>query len=259
MPNLPVRSIEALLTPAEYAVASQRDLSQTLCVVFDVLRATSAMITALANGADSIVPVAEIPEAIAWKSKQPDVLLAGERHGLRIRAAQTGSVDFDLGNSPREFTAAAVGGRRIVTTTTNGTRALKACLKAQTVLVGALLNVAAVADEIRRRQPAHVLLVCSGTGEDAAYEDALAAGAVLDGLLPSIGTGAVGDAAHLTRQAWLAARVDPLQAIRTHARNGRRLAALPDLAADVAVCAAVDSVPILAAMDADGIIRRCGR
>lgn len=88
--------IEILFTPAEFAVLPGRDLSDTTCVVFDVLRATSTMLTALGNGAAGIVPVVEIEEALAWRARQPDILLAGEREGLRIRAAQTGSVDFDL-------------------------------------------------------------------------------------------------------------------------------------------------------------------
>jgi len=256
MVDLPKPRLEVLLAPAEYALLPQRDLSATVCVVFDVLRATSAMLTALSQGADSIVPVAEIPEALAWKMRQPEVLLAGERHGLRIRADQTGSIDFDLGNSPREFTAERVRGRRIVTTTTNGTRALKACRSANTVLVGALMNLTCTVLELKRLAPREILLICSGTAEDAAYEDTLAAGAVVDQLLPILGIENLGDAAHASRQAFLAAKSDILLALRTFARNGRRLDRIPDLAEDLPVCASVDSQPILARMDAEGIVRR---
>src|SRR6185503_15623988 len=101
-------NLEILFTPAEFATLDQRDLSQTSCVVFDILRATTTMVTALANGAKAIIPVAEISEALAIRRREPEVLLAGERDGLRIRAAQTGSIEFDLGNSPREFRAERV-------------------------------------------------------------------------------------------------------------------------------------------------------
>lgn len=252
-----MRALEALLTPAEYAGLPKQDLSNTVCVVFDVLRATSAMITALRQGADSIVPVSEIPEALEWKRREPAVLLAGERHGLRIRAEQTGSIDFDLGNSPREFVAARVTGRRIVTTTTNGTRALKACQGAQRVLVGALLNIEAVAIELRRLNPERVLLVCSGTGEDAAFEDTVAVGAVVDRLSDAWPLECIGDAAHCARHSFLASKPDLLGALQTWARNGRRLEGIPDLAGDLPVCAAMDSVPLLAVMDREGMIRRC--
>ena len=62
--------LELILSPAEFASLAQRDLSQAVCVVFDVLRATSSMITALANGAEAIIPVADIPEAIALRHKK---------------------------------------------------------------------------------------------------------------------------------------------------------------------------------------------
>ena len=116
-----------------------------MCVVFDVLRATSTFVTALHNGAKAIVPVSEISEALAFRRKQPDVLLGGERDGVRIRAAQTGGIDFDLGNSPREYTPEKVRGRTIVSTTTNGTRALRACAGAKTVLAASFLNLTATA------------------------------------------------------------------------------------------------------------------
>src|SRR6266496_4628461 len=113
------RSIEVLFSPAESSALAQRDLGRTACVVLDILRATTSMMAALANGAEAIVPVAEISEALAIKEERPEVLLAGERNGLRIRADQTGGVDFDLGNSPREFLADKVRGKTIVMTTTN--------------------------------------------------------------------------------------------------------------------------------------------
>src|ERR1039458_6506005 len=100
-------TLEVLFAPAEFALLGQRDLSQTVCVVFDVLRATSTMVTALGNGAAAIAPVAEISEALGIRQRQPEVLLAGERDGVRIEAHLTGGIGFDLGNSPREFTAAS--------------------------------------------------------------------------------------------------------------------------------------------------------
>ena len=66
-------TLEVLFTPAEFALLPQRDLSGTVCVVFDVLRATSTIITALANGAAAITPVAEIPEALALKRARPEL------------------------------------------------------------------------------------------------------------------------------------------------------------------------------------------
>ena len=94
-------------------------------------------------------------------------LLAGEREGLKITAAQSGGVDFFLGNSPREYTSDRVMGKTIITTTTNGTRALRACISAEAVVVGSFLNLAATAKWLTE-QTRRLVLVCAGTAESAA-------------------------------------------------------------------------------------------
>lgn len=248
--------LEVLFTPAEYTHLPGVDLAGTTCVVFDVLRATSTMLTALNNGAEAIIPVAEIADALAHLEKRKDILLAGERHGLRIRAGATGGVDFDFGNSPREFTAERVSGRTIAATTTNGTRALRACAHAQRVLIGALVNLEALASEIRNARPSNLLLICAGTGEEAAYEDTLAAGGLCDLLWDTWGDDA-SDAAAMARLLFHKARCD-LQAALAVSRNGSRLLAIPDLAEDVAICAQKDAVPVIAALNRNGEVRRIG-
>ncbi|MGI9178775.1 MAG: 2-phosphosulfolactate phosphatase, partial [Pirellulales bacterium] len=99
----------------------------------------------------------------------------GERRGIRIPG-------FDLGNSPLEYTAARVSGRTVVITTTNGTAALHAARGAREILVGAIVNRAAVAAAVRRlaADSAEVHLVCAGTDGLLSAEDVLAAGAILD-------------------------------------------------------------------------------
>jgi len=245
------KTLEVLFAPAEYAVMNQRDLRQTVCVVFDVLRATSTMVTALSNGAAAIVPVAEIAEALALRTRQPHVLLAGERDGVRIEGRLTGGVDFDLGNSPREFTAARVRGRTIAMTTTNGTRALRACAPAAAVLLGAFLNLRATAAHIRQLDLPHLLLVGSGTLDQAAYEDVVGAGALCDLLWPDYGGGQVADSAHMARRLFRLAQEDLLAAV-SQSRNGRRLLAQPDLRADVPFCVQRDSAQLIAALGEDG-------
>jgi 2-phosphosulfolactate phosphatase len=242
-------TIETILTPAELPALAGRDLSGAVCVVFDILRATSAFITALQNGARGIVPVSEIPEAIALRQQQPDVLLAGERDGVKIRAAQSGGVDFDFGNSPREFRPEKVRGRTIVSTTTNGTRALRACAGAHHTLAASFLNLAATAKHLNQSAPNELLLVCAGTGEGAALEDVLAAGA-LAGLVG----GDYSDATEMAARTFLSAKAD-LPAVIASSQNARRLLAIPELRADVAFCAQRDLFRIVAALNADGAIR----
>ena len=249
--------LEVLFTPADFAALRDRDLRPSVCAVFDVLRATTSMITALANGAEAVFPVAEIPEALALRRKRPELLLAGERHGVRIRADLTGGGDFDLGNSPREFTAERVRGRTLVMSTTNGTRALRACVGARTVLVSALVNLQATVDWLNARAPDDLILVCAGTFEEAALEDTLAAGALADQVWPRFASGHITDAAVIARQLWHARKTDLAAAMR-EARNGRRLLANPDLREDVAFSIRQNAVPLVAGLGTDGAVRRLG-
>lgn len=204
--------IDVVLHPAEIAtILPVRDLTATTCVVFDVLRATSSMITALAYGATEIYPARTIEEALSLKVRMPAAVLGGERHGDVIPG-------FEVGNSPAEYQRARVRGRQIITTTTNGTIALRACERAQRVLVGAVLNIEAVANVLRQTWPDRVLLVCAGTFSDFALEDACAAGL----LIAHLGAESLSDSAHAAL-AVTRLYAEPLAALRA-SRNGRSLA-----------------------------------
>jgi 2-phosphosulfolactate phosphatase len=250
-------SLEVLFTSADSAALARRDLSETVCVVFDVLRATSTIVTALANGAAGIIPVAEISDAIALRRIRPEVLLAGERDGLRIRANLTGGVDFDLGNSPREFTADRVRGKTIALSTTNGSRAIAACAAAKEVLVGSFLNLPATAQYLGARSPGPILLVCSGTGMEASYEDVLGAGALANLMWGRYSEEEISDSAHIARQIYQQNRQDLLGAAR-HCRNALRLLAIPDLRDDVAWCFERDRFQLVAGLR-DGAVVTVGK
>ena len=246
--------IEVILTPAELPALKQSDLRDAACVVFDVLRATSTFVTALHHGAKAVVPVSEIPAALAIRQKQPDVLLGGERNGVRIRAAQTGGIDFDLGNSPREYTPDKVRGKTIVSTTTNGTRALRAGAGAKMVLAASFLNLAVTAEFLRQLSPAHVVLVCAGTRENTALEDVLAAGALCEILQAGAGPREISDPAEIARRTYIQAKSDLAAAVST-SENARRLLAMAELRDDVAFCLQRDIFPLVAGLEADGAIR----
>lgn len=253
-----MKTLDVLFTPADFGALKGRALDDTLCVVFDVFRATSSMVTALANGAEVIIPVSEIPEALAFRQRNPSVLLAGERDGVRIRANLTGGTDFDLGNSPREFTREKAAGKTIVTTTTNGTRALRACAHAKTVLIGAFLNLQATADFVLKNLPEKVLLICSGTYEQAAYEDALGAGALCELLWENFGQDDISDSAKMARELYLNASKEILRAAGS-SRNGLRLGSMPELRDDVPFCVQRDVFDFAAALDKEGRIIKCVR
>ena len=246
--------IEVLLTPAELPSLTRRDLKKSVCVVFDVLRATSVIVTALANGAEAFIPVEEIAEAVAEKQQRPGALLAGERDGVRIGGALAGGVEFDFGNSPREFTPDKVAGKIIISTTTNGTRALRACAKAQCVLAGSFLNLQATADFLTRLKTANLVLVCAGTGENAALEDTLAAGELCAHFAATPGVELL-DSAKIAFGAYREAKADISSAVHS-AQNARRLLANPELREDVAFCLRRNSFPIVTILGPDGLIRK---
>lgn len=141
-------------------------------VVIDVLRATSTIVEALANGARSVLPVAAVDEAVrkADELGRDAVLLCGEREMQPIRG-------FQLGNSPLEFTTERVAGKTLVMSTTNGTGALLTGAAAAECWVGALLNAGAVADRLSAAQ-SDALLLCAGREGAFALEDALCAGRI---------------------------------------------------------------------------------
>ncbi|MGB8353906.1 MAG: 2-phosphosulfolactate phosphatase [Chthoniobacteraceae bacterium] len=204
-------NIDAILSPPEIDLLPQASLDGTVCVVFDILRATSSMVTGLAHGMAQILPVSTIEEALTLKTGIPDALLGGERFGNKIDG-------FDIGNSPLEYRDLA--GHRVITTTTNGTVALRACEKAERVLVGAFLNMDALVARLRELSPEKIMLVCAGTFRELALEDVIAAGAVCANLPDA----ALGDAAMVAMSTFKRYENDLLSGLK-ESRNGRALIA----------------------------------
>jgi 2-phosphosulfolactate phosphatase len=229
-------SLDVFFTPAELANATA--LANRTVVVIDVLRATSTMVEALANGARSIFAVATTDEAvrIAQNIGRGDTILAGERKCVRIEG-------FDLGNSPLEFTRETVAGRQLIMTTTNGTGALAAVAAASRVLVASFLNVDAVARELAGGDGA-IAMVCAGRERSFALEDAICAGALALHLYRQVGR----------RRNWSDATLAAAQLARRYLpsieRTLRRVAAgrqLIDLgfAADVEFCGQLDRYDVV--------------
>ena len=232
--------IDVILTPAEIATLPSRDLSRSTVVVFDVLRATSTIITALASGAAAIHPVATLDEAWAQQKRIRGALVGGEREGLKVDG-------FEFGNSPREYTPQAAGGKEIILSTTNGTVALRAVAGAQCVLIGALLNLDALAAFLRAAMPEHLLLICAGSWNDFSLEDALAAG----GLMARLPEAEATDAGTLVGLVHLRFGMEPYSCLRS-SRNGRRLVNI-GLGEDVAYCSRTSSSALIPEMR-EGVI-----
>ena len=128
-----------------------------LTVVIDVLRAFSLECYLSAWGAAELRPVSTLEEAFAWRARDPEVLLAGERGGAKCEG-------FDFGNSPWSIPTEAVRGRRVIHTTSAGTQGVTHAAGAEEIIAGSLVNAAAAAAYIRARNPETVSLVCMGNG-----------------------------------------------------------------------------------------------
>jgi 2-phosphosulfolactate phosphatase len=232
--------IDVALCPSEIRRFESIDLSETTAVVFDVLRASSTMITGLEHGVERFFPVETVEAARALKIRDPNLLLAGERGGLSLEG-------FDLGNSPAEFKE--IRGNRVVLTTTNGTVALHRVRRAKRVYVGALLNLDSLAQVLEREGANGVLMVCSGTGEDFALEDAVAAG----GLVDRLSHNSLSDAAVLVKSLYREASSDLLSYLR-QSRNGRSLAGLGK-AKDVEECSRLSVTQTVGVMQDDAVVK----
>jgi 2-phosphosulfolactate phosphatase len=212
-------------------------------------------VTALHNGAKEIIPVSEISEALALKKNQPDILLGGERDGLKISAAKTDGIDFDFGNSPREYLPEKIHGKTIVSTTTNGTRALRACAGAKAILAASFLNLNATVEFLRQNRFENVLLVCAGTGENQADEDVLAAGALMKLFSARVDARPTISELAQTALKFYAESKSNLADVISNSENARRLLAIPELREDVVFCLQRDIFPLVAKME-NGAIRK---
>ena len=213
-------------------------------VVTDIFRATSAIVTALHHGANSLVPVSTVQEARRLKSA--GMLAGGERDGMIVEG-------FDFGNSPFAYINDDFIGKDIVLTTTNGTRAInKACESSQSVLIGSFLNLQAVADFILK-ESRNVTVLCAGWKNRFNMEDSLYAGALTDLLLGSGKFESACDSANAARLVYRTARRDLLRFLSTCSHR-RRLAHL-NLEKDVEYCLQLNVCPVVPKLDDGRIIK----
>lgn len=224
--------VDVALTPSALPSAA---LAGATALVIDVLRASTTMITALAHGCRVLLPVAEVEEARRRALDVPGALLAGERGG-------DPPAGFDLGNSPLEFTPERVGGRTIVFTTSNGTRALLAARPATAVGVAGFVNLTAAA-EWALRQGRDLVVMCAGELGARSIEDEICAGLLVDRLL-GVEPGAVASAAAAAAAAAARPYAKDLARLAHDAPHARHLAD-HGRAADVTACFTLDAFALV--------------
>jgi 2-phosphosulfolactate phosphatase len=220
--------------------APASEFAGRVVAVIDVLRASTSIAAALANGARAVVPL-ESSDAVVMRAKafeRADVLLAGERKTKPIPG-------FDLGNSPREFTRPVVEGKTVLLTTTNGTPAIVNTPGARDVVIASYVNYTAVLAMLRAalRGGADITIVCAGRDRLFALEDAGCAGRFVYNVTKRLGDVALNDAAQAC--ALIDRKYgDQLMRLFEASEHGRLLCE-SGFAEDLEECAAIDSYPVI--------------
>jgi 2-phosphosulfolactate phosphatase len=165
--TLPV--LNTVLSPA---LLNLYDISNSIVVIIDILRATSTIATALYNGAKAVIPVDSVADCIKL-GKQMEVITAGERDGQIAEGLQ-------YGNTPLQYTSDFINGKTLVLTTTNGTKLLHLALAASAkgIITGSFCNISAVCEYLVA-QNTNVVLACAAWKNRINIEDTLFAGAVI--------------------------------------------------------------------------------
>ena len=202
------RKVEVCLTPSVYAEFRNDD---AIVVVVDILRATSAIITAFIHGARKIIPVATLEEAKSYKEK--GFLVAAERDGI-VR-------DFaDFGNSPFNFQQETIRNNVIVYSTTNGTNCIMMAGNSYRVLIGGYLNIDALVSFIRNEQR-DLMVLCAGWKNKFNLEDTLFAGALAEKVLQDENYYTICDSTNASIDLWTIAHPDIMNYIEKAAQRHR--------------------------------------
>lgn len=201
-------SLDTALSLELYPLTEQKE---SIVVVIDVFRATSAICTAFEYGADRMIPVATVEEAREYQAQ--GYLVGAERNGEKLEG-------FDFGNSPYQYTDPRIKGQTLVLTTTNGTKAIHMAKDNFMVVVGAFTNITALTDWLVK-QDRDVTLLCSGWKGRVNLEDTLLAGAIADRLFKEAGYDTFTDATLAAHTLFQVAQGDPGHFMRNSAHRQR--------------------------------------
>lgn len=221
-------TVEVCLTPE---LIHQHALTGKVVVVVDIFRATSCIVTGLANEVASIRPVAEVEETL--KLGKEGYLMAGERGGVKLK-------EFDMGNSPFEYQSESVKGQKIAISTTNGSQAILKSAEADQIIIGAFLNIDAVAQYLLQSKK-DVVIHCAGWKGTVNLEDTLFAGALIDECAEELDP--TGDSALLAHQLYIANH-DNLFGIAQQSGHAERLAGF-GIEKDLEFCMTLDEYHVV--------------
>lgn len=217
------------------------DIKDKIVVIVDIFRATSTMVTALAQGVQSIKPVADLETCRALSSF--GYVLAGERDGKKEEG-------FELGNSPLAYLGNKYKGNRIAMTTTNGTVAIeKSRYKSSEVVLGAFLNLQITATYLIEKTN-DVLILCAGWKGKFNLEDSLFAGALVSHME---GHYRIECDAAIANKNLFENNINQLKKFLSQASHAKRLQN-QNIEADIDFCLQVDRYPIVVNLKGDELV-----
>lgn len=234
------KRVEVCYTPDQFELY-QNDFD--ICVVIDVLRATSAICTGIHHGIKEMIPVTTVEEALAYKTK--GYFVAAERGGEIVEG-------FNYGNSPYGFMDPLMKGKSVAITTTNGTRAINIAQQIPTVVIGSLNNLDVLCQWLLSENK-NVLLLGSGWKNKFNLEDTICAGAIADQLIESRSYRADEDSTIAAKFIYRSAKENIFSFLRasSHRRRLRKL----NLNEDVKYCLTPNNVSSIPILKGDAIVK----
>ncbi len=233
-------NIEVCYSPQSYSLFHKDD---SIVVVIDIFRATSAIVTAFYNGVSKMIPVASVEEAKEYQNN--GYLAAAERNGEVIEG-------FELGNSPFGYMNNKVKGKTIAISTTNGTQAIEASKHASKIIIGSFLNLDVLCEYLSK-QKKDVVLVCAGWKNKFNLEDTVFAGAVVQKLTTEFDFETHCDSAIASKHLYNIAKHN-LYEFLSHSSHRNRLAKL-DLERDIKYCLTLNLCPVIPIMEGKYLVK----
>ena len=206
------KRIEVCYTPGEYDYFKDEF---EIVVVIDVLRATTAICVAFEYGIKSIIPVPTLEDALEYKKK--GFLVGAERKGQIVEG-------FDFGNSPYSYMKDEFKAKDVVLTTTNGTKSIAAAKDADTLVIGALVNLDVLTTWLIK-QNKNTLCLCSGWQDKFNLEDTICAGAISEALINTGNFTSIEDSSIAAKYLYLSAKDNYMGYLKSssHRRRLRNL------------------------------------
>ena len=234
------KRIEVCYTPGEYDYFKDEF---EIVVVIDVLRATTAICVAFEYGIKSIIPVPTLEDALEYKKK--GFLVGAERKGQIVEG-------FDFGNSPYSYMKDEFKGKDVVLTTTNGTKSIAAAKDAETLVIGALVNLDVLTTWLIK-QNKNTLCLCSGWQDKFNLEDTICAGAISEALINTGNFTSIEDSSIAAKYLYLSAKDNYMGYLKSSSHR-RRLRNL-NLNEDIKYCLTPNKTKVIPVLKGGKLIK----